>query len=235
MPHVTEEAIVLVGGLGTRLRSVVSNLPKPLAPVCGRPFLAHLLDQLASGGLRRVILATGYRAEQVEQVIGSRWAGMDIVYAQEDQPLGTGGAIRNAVQYLLSQSVHVANGDTFLRYRPRALEEITYEAAALLGMALAQVPDVGRYGAVEVSDHRVRAFREKGGVGVGLINAGSYFLPADALAALPSATSYSFEEAVLLPASAQGKVAALTDTSDFIDIGVPEDYALAQRLLESPA
>lgn len=226
-----EEAIVLVGGFGTRLRSVVPDLPKPLAPVAGRPFLAYLLDQMAEDGLRRVILATGYRAEQIQHVIGSRWAGMDVTYSREQQPLGTGGAIRLAAQQIQGVGVHLANGDTFLRYRPRLLERLVLEAEATVGMALARVPDIGRYGAVELVGHRVAGFREKGGSGAGLINAGSYFLSADGLAALPTLTCFSFETAVLEPLATDGRVVATPDTRDFIDIGVPEDYARAQQLL----
>ena len=227
-----EEAIVLVGGLGTRLRGVVADLPKPLAPVAGRPFLAHLLDQLAAGGLRRVILATGYLAEKIEQTIGSRWAGMDIVYSQEPEPLGTGGAILRAASQLQGDGVHVANGDTFLRYDLHAIERMVCRADVAMGVALAEVRDVARYGAVEVSGERVTAFLEKGGHGHGLINAGSYFLTASGLANLPmDEGAYSFENRVLLPEAMAGRVVAFRDTSDFIDIGVPADYALAQHLL----
>lgn len=230
MPR-AEEAIVLVGGLGTRLRSVVTDLPKPLASVAGRPFLAHLLDQLAVGGLRRVILATGYMAEKIEQAIGARWAGMDIVYSKEPEPLGTGGAIRLAAMLLQGDGVHLANGDTFLRYDLGALEHVVQRAGASLGIALAKVDDVGRYGAVEVADGRVIAFREKGGRGPGLINAGSYFLTAAGITGLPDEDgAYSFESRVLLPGALSGQVAAFDDTSNFIDIGVPDDYAHAQHL-----
>ncbi|MBT2145637.1 MULTISPECIES: sugar phosphate nucleotidyltransferase [unclassified Rhodanobacter] len=231
MPR-AKEAIVLAGGLGTRLRSVVTDLPKPLASVAGRPFLAHLLDQLAAGGLRRVILATGYMAEKIEQTIGARWAGMDIAYSQEPEPLGTGGAIRLAAALLQGNGVHLANGDTFLRYDPAALERIVGITGATLGVALARVQDVGRYGAVDVADDRVIAFREKGGHGPGLVNAGSYFLTAEAVDGLPGDESaYSFESRVLLPRALAGDVAAMDDTRDFIDIGVPDDYARAQQLL----
>ena len=229
--RVAEEAIVLVGGLGTRLRSVVSDLPKPLALVAGRPFIAHLLDQWAQAGLRRVILATGYLGEQVERAIGPQWSGMEIVYSREPAPLGTGGALRLATSRLQGDAVHLANGDTFLRYDPRALEHVVRGAGVELGMALAQVPEVGRYGAVEVREGRVVAFREKGEHGPGLINAGSYFLSAEALEVLPAETSYSFETRVLQPLAAAGKVAAMSATAGFIDIGVPEDYARAQRML----
>lgn len=229
--HAADEAIVLVGGLGTRLRSVVSDLPKPIAPVAGRPFLAHVLDQLAVSGLRRVILATGHLAEKVEQAIGPHWAGMQISYSREEAPLGTGGAISLAATQLHGDGVHLLNGDTFLRYDLRELERVVHAAGVPLGMALAQVPDVGRYGAVDIAAGRVVAFHEKGGHGAGLINAGSYFLTVAGVAALPSLPNYSFESKVLPAWVASRQVVALTSTRDFIDIGVPEDYARAQSLL----
>lgn len=226
----TEEAIVLVGGLGTRLRSVVSELPKPLAPVAGRPFLAWLLDRLDHAGIRRVILAAGYRAEQVQAFIGTRWRGMDVVYSVEDEPLGTGGALRRASAMLQGIAVHVLNGDTFLRYDFGALERETHRSGAILGMTLANVGEVARYGAIECGQGRVIRFREKGEAGPGLINAGSYFLSVEALAVLPNRLHFSFETEVLAPLVVAGKVAAFDVTSDFIDIGVPDDYARAQAL-----
>lgn len=232
--HKVEEAIVLVGGLGTRLRTVVAGLPKPLAPVAGRPFLAYLLDQLAGSGLRRVILATGFLAEMVEQAIGTRWAGMEVTYSRETEPLGTGGAIRLAASLMQGDGVHVANGDTFLRFDPRALEAIVHSTDAKLGLALAKVDDVARYGAVEVRGNRVVAFSEKGGHGPGLINAGSYFMTASALDDLPRGSgAFSFESQVLLPSAAANQLAAFQDTRDFIDIGVPDDYARAQCLFDA--
>lgn len=229
-----DEVIVLVGGLGTRLRSVVPDLPKPLAPVAGRPFLAWLLDAFAVAGMRRAILATGYRSELVEDAIGRRWQGMEVGYSHEDSPLGTGGAVRQAATRVAGDGVHLANGDTFLRYDPHALEAAARAAGCPMGIALARVDDIGRYGAVEVGAGKVAGFREKGGSGPGLINAGSYFLTAEALQRLPREAAWSFEERVLVPWSAEGKVAAFEATSGFIDIGVPEDYARAQLQFEGP-
>lgn len=224
-----DEAIVLAGGLGTRLRAVVDDVPKPLAPVAGRPFLAWLLDRLAASGMRRAILACGYRAGQVQAAIGERWNGMDIAYSIESEPLGTGGAIRLAATRLQGNAAHVLNGDTWLEYAPQGLEAATHATGAAIGIALARVEDVGRYGAAAVEQGRVVAFHEKGGNGPGWINAGCYFLGAQALAALPGG-AFQFEGSVLEPRARAGDVAAFTDTSGFIDIGVPEDYALAQHL-----
>lgn len=225
-----EEAIVLVGGLGTRLRAEVSDLPKPLAPVAGRPFLAYVLDQFASAGLRRIVLATGYLAERVEAAIGRTWAGMSVDYSIEDSPLGTGGAVALAARRLQGECAHVANGDSFLRFDPSVLDAMVGASGASLGMALARVADVSRYGAVDVVAGRVRGFREKGGAGAGWINAGSYLLTPPAIAVFPVHDAFSFEHDVLLPLSAAGQVVALCETSDFIDIGIPEDYRRAQSL-----
>ncbi|HWI24708.1 MAG TPA: nucleotidyltransferase family protein [Lysobacter sp.] len=224
-----DEALILVGGLGTRLRGVVADVPKPLAPIDGRPFLAWVLDRLADAGLRRVVLAAGYRADLVEAAIGNRWQGLDIAHVREPEPLGTGGAVRHALSTLHgADGVHVLNGDTYLDYDPFALEAVTRALGARIGVALAHMDDVARYGAVRAEDGRIRGFEEKGGTGEGWINAGAYFLTRAALDALPSRATFSMETDVLLPAAHAGQLAALTDTDGFIDIGVPEDYARAQ-------
>ena len=223
-----DEAIILAGGFGTRLRGIVDDVPKPLAPVAGRPFLGWLLDRLAASGMRRCILATGYLSEVIEQRIGTRWQGMDIAYSVEPEPLGTGGAIRLAAGRLQGAAAHVLNGDTWLEYDPAALEAAARDPGAPMAIALARVDDVARYGAVDIDSHRVAGFREKGEAGAGWINAGCYFLATEALASLPARDAFSFERDVLEPRVQAGTVAAFTNTAGFIDIGVPEDYARAQ-------
>ncbi|MGO4551472.1 nucleotidyltransferase family protein [Lysobacter sp. 2RAF19] len=223
-----DEAILLVGGLGTRLREVVADVPKPLAPVAGRPFLAWVLDALAARGMRRVVLATGHGAGQVEAAIGAHWQGMAVAYSVEDRPLGTGGAVRHALRLIEGAGTHVLNGDTYLDYDPRALEATTREANTCIGVALAHVDDAGRYGSVDVGAGRVTAFREKGGSAPGWINAGCYFLTRAAIDTLPSAERFSLEHDWLPARAAAGDIAAFEDTRDFIDIGVPADYARAQ-------
>jgi D-glycero-alpha-D-manno-heptose 1-phosphate guanylyltransferase len=224
----TEEAIVLAGGFGTRLRSVVSDVPKPIVPVAGRPFLAWMLDSLAAQGLRRVVLATGHMADKVQAAIGARWHGMDIAYSVERQPLGTGGALKLAASQLHGDAAHVLNGDTYLRYSLSGLEDAAQAGHAPIAVALAQVPDVARYGAVAVHDGRITTFHEKGGQGPGLVNAGSYYLSAAALQTLPGQAVFSFETEVLRAQAAAGCLAAFTQTREFIDIGVPEDFVRAQ-------
>lgn len=225
-----DEAIVLVGGLGTRLRGVVSDVPKPLAPVAGRPFLAWVLDHLSSCGIRHTVLAAGYLAEKVQECAGREWNGMAIDYSIETETLGTGGAIGQARSFLHGDLAHVLNGDTFLRYQPAALEAATLASGAQIGVALARVDDLSRYGAVECRESRVTAFLEKGRSGPGLINAGCYFLRREALAGLPAQSRYSFETEVLAPMTAAGKVAGFIATEGFIDIGVPDDYLRAQTM-----
>ncbi len=230
-----DEAIILAGGRGTRLQGVVSDLPKPLAPVAGRPFLAWVLDHLAAQGIRRCILATGYLSSMIEDCIGSRWQGMQVDYSVEESALGTGGAVTQASRQVHGDGAHVLNGDTFLRYSPAALEAVTDQAQASIGIALAYVEHVARYGAVLVDGGHVRAFQEKGGNGPGYINAGSYFFSRGALERLTIQAPLSLESEVLLPHAANGSLAAFNDTADFIDIGVPEDYRRAQLLFAERA
>lgn len=230
----SRDAIVLAGGFGTRLRAVVPDAPKPLAPVAGRPFLAWVLDSLAGAGMRRIVLATGYRAADIERMVGAHWSGMEIVYSVETTPLGTGGAIKQACARLVDPAgVHVLNGDTFLRYDPRDLEDAVADTGCAVAMALASVDDVSRYGAVDWREGRVVGFREKGEMGAGLINAGAYYLTRPAIEALPAVAAFSFESDVLYPAARAGAVCGCVGASDFIDIGVPDDYGRAQTLFAS--
>lgn len=231
----TDEAIILAGGLGTRLRGVIGgSLPKPLAPVAGRPFLAWLLDMLAAQGLRRVILATGHGGAMVEHALGTRWQGMSLAYSCEPAPLGTGGAIALALGLLEGDACFVLNGDTRVLLDYARFADFAVEADVRLGMALTRVDDVARYGAVRVEGERVTGFVEKGRAGPGYINAGVYWLQRPLLSGMPANTGFSFESDVMVPAVLGERVAAYTETSGFIDIGVPDDYRRAQALFGAP-
>lgn len=226
----TTEAIILAGGLGTRLRSVVKDVPKPLAQVAGRPFLAWLLDELACRGIRRLIFAVGYRGDQIFQTFGTQWGGMTLAYSRETEPLGTGGAIMLAAAQLEGDSCFVLNGDTWLRLDYKVFDHYVRGTGARLGVAVAQVPDVSRYGAVQIRHGCVAGVVEKGQSGPGWINAGLYWLDRALLPEFPGSGHFSFETGVLVPLSARERVAAFAQTSDFIDIGVPEDYSRSQHL-----
>jgi D-glycero-alpha-D-manno-heptose 1-phosphate guanylyltransferase len=202
-----------------------------LAPVRGRPFLAYLLDAFARQGFERVIFATGYMGDALPKILGHTWCGMDLDYVQESEPLGTGGAIANASSSVTGEAFFVANGDTFLSLDYAAFARFAAEHSATIGIALAKVPNVGRYGAVEIDGARIRRFSEKGGSGAGFINAGTYYVRRSVVKAFPEARKFSFETDVLAPMTGASSMVAFTHTQDFIDIGVPEDYQLAQSFL----
>jgi D-glycero-alpha-D-manno-heptose 1-phosphate guanylyltransferase len=225
----TDEAIILAGGFGTRLRSVVSDVPKPLAPVGGRPFLSWVLDAMASQGIRRVILATGFMGDCVTDVCGDSWRGMELVYSQELKPLGTGGAIALAFSMVRGDACLVLNGDTWLTLDYADFDRSWQAHDSCLAIALTEVADVSRYGAVQVKCNRVLGLVEKGHAGPGYINAGIYGVRRSLMSDFPALQSFSFENEVLMPTVKREAVFGYTRTSDFIDIGVPEDYQRAQR------
>jgi D-glycero-alpha-D-manno-heptose 1-phosphate guanylyltransferase len=228
------DALILAGGLGTRLASVVRDRAKPVAEVAGRPFLAFTLSHLAKlAEVRRAILCVGHMAHSVEAALGPRFDRLAIEYSREDRPLGTGGALRLAIARLgLRAPLLALNGDTWF---PVPLDRLvgfhrTERPAATI--AVARVTDIGRYGSVSLAGSRVTGFTEKGGAGAGWINGGIYVLGARALAAIAEAPeAFSFEREVLPALAGSGKLAAFRSRTRFIDIGVPEDYARARRLL----
>lgn len=226
------EAVVLAGGLGTRLRSVVSDVPKPMADIAGRPFLELLMGNLARNGFTRVILSVGYMAETIIGHFGDNWRGLQLAYAVEDTPLGTGGAIRESLARCESSHVHVFNGDTYLGLDCDATERL-WAAHREPVIVARQVEDTARYGRLEVdAAHRIVRFLEKDASGgAGLINAGCYVLPRGIATEFPDAVNFSFESDYLRHAVSGRAFRALPTDADFIDIGTPEDYARAQVML----
>ena len=224
------EAIVLAGGLGTRLRGVVDDVPKPMAPVQGRPFLALVLDQLVATGFKTVIFAVGYRHEAIRSYFGDDYRGLALRYSVEREPLGTGGAIRLACEQATARDVFVLNGDTYLELDFRAMLGAHAAARAELSMAICHVPDIARYGALEVDDGVVQGFLEKGRSGAGWINAGTYVLGPDLRARLLPQGAFSFEHDLLEPEVGSIRPFAFRASGLFIDIGIPEDYARIQQV-----
>jgi D-glycero-alpha-D-manno-heptose 1-phosphate guanylyltransferase len=227
--------LLLVGGLGTRLRPMLSDKPKPLAPIGDVPFLELLILQLRSQGLRRLVMCTGYHADQIKQEFGDgrKW-GLSIDYSEETQPLGTAGAIKLAERFVLSASEFVVmNGDSFLEFDFGQLIRFHHEHGGLATIAVRRVPDAARYGTVHIgTESRVVRFSEKMGIPeAGLINGGVYVFNRDVLQHIPDGPS-SLEKDVLPNLLSHG-VFALEQNGMFIDIGTPQDYLRAQALYES--
>ena len=220
------EAIILAGGLGTRLRSVTGEVPKCLAPVDGKPFLQYLLDWLSRYDVTHVVLSVGYLKEQVFRFIESREWPFDITYAIENEPLGTGGGIRLALRHRRGKQVYVFNGDTFFNVD---LNHLPFVAPVTL--ALKPMRDFDRYGAVDWDGDLVTAFHEKEPCAEGLINGGVYALDRSQMDLTLYPRKFSFEKDFLEPMADLHQVAGQVQDGWFIDIGVPEDYARAQREL----
>lgn len=232
-------ALILAGGLGTRLRQVVGDVPKPLADVAGKPFLCWLLGYLAVNGFKKVYLSAGYKADLIQAAPGHDFAGLSLTYIVETQQLGTGGAIRYALETISEEEIVVLNGDTLAILDFQNFITRARECKADVTLALAKVEDVGRYGAVEVCpDGRIKAFSEKGRSGEGLINAGVYVLRRSIFDDHTLPQSFSFESDFLHKKPESAQASGVVCVTEFIDIGVPEDYALAQtripQLLTSP-
>ena len=228
------EAIVLAGGLGTRLRSVVAGVPKAMAPVAGRPFLEHLLDLLVDAGFASAVLAVGYRADAIREHFGDRYRSLPLAYSVEGKPLGTGGAIRLAMNHTSSSDTFVVNGDTFVDVAFSAMLAAHRGANARLTIAVHEVPDAARYGVLDIAGDRVQGFFEKGRTGPGWINAGVYLLARTLLDGEALPTAFSFESDYLVPNVVALRPLAFRTEGLFIDIGVPEDFARAQSMLVTP-
>ena len=225
------EAIVLAGGFGTRLKGMLEGLPKPMAPVAGRPFLEILLDQLVHAGCARVILSVGHLHEVIESHFGEAWRGMIVDYAVESAPLGTGGAIRAALVRGREEDILVLNGDTFLEADYAEMMRFHAAQAAQLTIGVTHQSDVARYGGVVLGGGRIAGFEEKGRTGPGWINAGAYVVRRDLVWPPELSGKFSFETDFLAPGIARLQPAAYEVNGLFIDIGVPEDLARAQTAL----
>lgn len=224
------EAIILAGGFGTRLRQVVPDVPKPMAPVAGRPFLEILLESLAAKGFDRVILSLGFMAEKISGYFGGHFAGLDLVYVVEEQPLGTGGAVRLAMEQCQDDHVYIFNGDTFLDLEVNAVEQQWQQNQHPIIVGR-EVEDTSRYGRLLLMDGLVVGFAEKGIQGRGIINAGCYVFGRHQLDEHALNEPFSLEADYLAWVVTKDKVDVHVTSGLFIDIGVPEDYSRAAAVI----
>lgn len=225
------EAIILAGGFGTRLRSVVSDVPKPMAPIGERPFLELLLDHLEKYRFDHVVLSTGYMHEKIQAHFGNRYRSIDISYAVENEPLGTGGGMRNALTQCKEDDIVVLNGDTLFKVDYDSLESFYRSHPTRLAVVLRQVDDTSRYGSVSTDCcDRISRFTEKNAAGgFGNINGGIYMLNRSLLEEYPLGQNFSFEKELLQQRFDKEPFYAFPSSAYFIDIGIPEDYIRLQQ------
>jgi D-glycero-alpha-D-manno-heptose 1-phosphate guanylyltransferase len=227
------QAIILAGGFGTRLRRVIGDMPKPMAPVAGKPFLEHVLSELERQGFVNVVLAVGHRKELIREYFGHSFGRIRIDYSEETRPLGTGGAIRSALRLTAPAPCFVLNGDTWIRLDFAAMGQAHEARFADLSIAVRHVSDAGRFGALQIRRDRVVGFVEKGHAGPGFVNAGVYILAQGIFAGLALEEEFSFERDFLSQHVSALKPLAFPSAGEFFDIGVPEDYWRARTFLES--
>ena len=229
------EAIILAGGLGTRLSSRLIDRPKSMALVAGRPFLAILLDRLLQAGCTHVLLSVGHLRSVIMEAFGDNYRDVPITYVIEEAPLGTGGAIRKALEFCTEDCSLVLNGDTYVDLDYAALWALHRASSSSISMAVARVADCGRYGRVRIEQKGaaecVTGFEEKGQGGEGWINAGVYALKRRFSWPETVAERFSFENDVLVPCIESLCPLAFRHIGYFLDIGVPTDLDRAESEL----
>lgn len=229
------DAIILAGGLGTRLREVVSDVPKVLAPVNGKPFLDIILESLENSGcVDRAIITVGYMADKVIERYGN-WEkyGFDILFSEERELLGTGGAIKKALQLVETDDVLALNGDSYVDINIKDMLSAHKEKQADFTMAVREVADASRYGSIVLgNDNKIVFFEEKKPrAAEGYINAGVYLFKRKLFEKVKSEKVISLERD-LLPVFLKGGMYGYKCTGKFIDIGIPETYKISSNYLQ---
>ena len=221
------DVLILCGGKGTRLSSLVIERQKCVADVNGAPFLSYLIRHICQFGRQRIILCTGYQAETVKKLLPLESFDAEFVFSHEMEPLGTGGAIRQALPLVDSEDILVMNGDSFIEYDLKIFQDSYVKGSYKALMLLSEVDDVSRFGRVLLNkDNRIIAFDEKSAYsGSGLINAGIYLLNKNLLQAIPKSCPFSLEKQFFPELVKQKSLYGFLENSKFIDIGTSESYA----------
>jgi D-glycero-alpha-D-manno-heptose 1-phosphate guanylyltransferase len=226
------EAIILAGGLGTRLRDAVPDLPKCMAPVNGHPFIAYVIKQLQSQGISRFIFSLGYRSEAFTRFINETLPDGSYELVVEKEPLGTGGAIRFVMSHAVTEDIVVVNGDSIFASDIASQYDLHRQRKAACTLALKPMKNFDRYGVVEMDpDQRIVHFREKQAYANGLINGGVYIINKAQFTAISFPDKFSFETEYLQKYYKKEPIYGIEQEGYFIDIGIPEDYQRAQKEL----
>lgn len=219
------EALILCGGRGTRLQAVVSDRPKPLAEVAGRPFLELLMDYVAGFGVRRFVLCAGYMGEMIRDHFAARRLPYEVAVSIETEPLDTAGAVKLAEPLIKGGRFLALNGDSIVRADLKAFEAFHDARRPLASLAAARKEDASAFGTLDVdAGGRLLAFREKAAAKSGLVNAGIYIFEREALGLIPAGRRYSLERDLFPALAAKSAVRVFEVTGELIDIGTPESY-----------
>ena len=226
-----KEAIILAGGFGTRLKPVVSDVPKPMAPIKNRPFLEILIECFSQKGIQHFVISTGYRSEIIETYFKDKYDHIKISFSKEKEPLGTGGGIKLAMRKIIGDTALVMNGDTLFDVDLGKLDKfMPLKHPVIFGR---KVSDVSRYGHFILDGEHVLHYQEKTGSGSGLINGGVYFLPKDMFDQFEIGQNFSLEKNIFGQFNESNPAHVIVSNSFFIDIGLPRSYQLAQNILEN--
>ncbi len=225
-------AIILAGGLGTRLRTVVSDIPKCMAPVNGKPFLFYVIEHLKKQAVDNFIFSLGYKNEMIVEWLNDQYSILNYQCSIEDEPLGTGGAIKRACTFATGKNILVLNGDTLFKTDIHSLSALHTKFGADCTVALKPMQDFDRYGVVELNkDHSISIFKEKQHYKNGLINGGVYALNIAGFLNEGLPQKFSFEKDYLEKYFDKRKMYGIVQDGYFIDIGIPEDYERAKKEL----
>jgi D-glycero-alpha-D-manno-heptose 1-phosphate guanylyltransferase len=223
------EAIVLAGGLGTRLRSVVPDLPKCMAPINGTPFLSYLIDHLILQGITHFVFSLGYKSNEFIHFLEAKLPNNNFGIVVEEEPLGTGGAIKLAISKTTNKDIIALNGDSLFKANLNELMQFHLEKKSSCTLALKPMQQFERYGSVEINDHAtITSFKEKQLIESGLINGGVYAINVLSFLAKSLPNKFSMEKDYLEKFAAEGKFFGHVQEAYFIDIGIPEDFNRAQ-------
>jgi D-glycero-alpha-D-manno-heptose 1-phosphate guanylyltransferase len=227
----SKEAVILAGGFGTRLKSIIKDVPKPMALIENLPFLTYILEQLHKNEFVKVFLAVGYKYESIESYFGSRYKNIELIYSVEKEPLGTGGAILLAANSIDSDYFFVLNGDTFFEVDFERMYNLFLNRKTGIMVALKPMVNFDRYGTVLISNEYIISFNEKRFCEKGLINGGIYLIKKEWMNERAPGKVFSLEKDILERLMGKDNMAAYISDGYFIDIGIPEDYLRASKEL----
>jgi len=227
------EAVILAGGMGTRLREVIADVPKPMAPVNDKPFLYYIFQWLKQYPVDKIILSAGYKAEHIIRYFGNNVFDIPVEYVIEEKPLGTGGAVKYAIKKSSGENLLILNGDTYFPIDVNRFYSVHVNNDIMFSVALKPMNNFSRYGSVECNGDIITKFNEKKYCSQGLINGGIYLVNKKFFESKKLPEVFSLEKDVLEKEAGSSALKGMVFDDEFIDIGIPDDYFRAAALLST--